>query len=80
MISPTPIVDSVEAEVRENVMLGSEYVFDSFRNMERDFAALKERVKRLEEAGDAMEHELRGSQDYDAFSYLLSKQWTKAKQ
>lgn len=76
---PTPIVDAVESEVRENVMLGSEYVFDSFREMERDFAALKERVTRLEEAGDAMEHEL-SELPADAFYHMLVKQWKKAKQ
>jgi hypothetical protein len=48
--------------------------------LERELNAANERIKRLEEAGDAMAQEYRGKLGFDNYDELLLNRWTAAKE
>jgi hypothetical protein len=77
MISDTPISDSTPHNVGDLGML--------CRKLERELNAANERIKRLEEAGDALEYAsviLEAGEDSNGFEKLLiaQREWHKAKE
>lgn len=58
-------IKSLELELRESSELNEH---------------LRERIRRLEEAGDEMAQEYRGKLGFDNYDELLLNRWTKAKE
>ena len=89
MVGETPMTDAEECEMFIGVSTFTpedvQQAFHFARQLERELNAANDRIKRLEEAGDALEYAsviLEAGEDPNGFEKLLiaQREWRKAKE